>query len=599
MLKASRLDTASGPGPRTASATRPGAGDPAMPPERTIRENFPVALRILPARHRAALGAVYRYARLIDDIGDEAQPADRGRLFDLVDRDIDRIFAGAAPELPALRAIGPGRREHGVPEAPLRKLVQANRQDQEIHRYATWDQLVEYCALSADPVGHLVLHVVRRRDPRTDRAVRPRLHRAAGHRALPGRRRGLRRRPGLPARRRPAAASACTDADLGGRDHARPGCAAWSPRRSTAPPRCWTTARPLVGRLDGWARLAVAGYVAGGRAALDGAARAARYDVLAGPPARPSRGPDRSAQALLILGRDVPGDARELDRAAAYAAVRAGQPRTEARNFAYGIRLLPRTKRQAAVARSMRSPGVSTTSATATETARRAAAPAGRRPRRRCTAGRPARTRCWSRSPTPRAASRSRSAPSTSWSTAARPTSAAPTTPTSDELVVYCRCVAGSIGRLCLGVFGAEPGATPRTAAATPTRSASRSSSPTSCATSREDLGNGRVYLPAGELVRFGCTLQLDERRPLRRRRRRPRRAGPRPGGARQDLVRRGPAAAAAARPAQRGLLAAMAGIYRRLLAAHRRAAAERAERPDVAAGLGEGVSSRPARWPG
>src|ERR1051326_7957219 len=135
---------------------RSGSG---LPDERTIRENFPVALRILPARHRQGLSAVYRYARLVDDIGDEAPPAERGQLLDLVDRDIDRIYAGQAPELPALRAIAAVAREHGIPEAPLRKLVQANRQDQEVLRYKTWDQLVEYCTLSADPVGHLVLHV--------------------------------------------------------------------------------------------------------------------------------------------------------------------------------------------------------------------------------------------------------------------------------------------------------------------------------------------------------------------------------------------------------------------------------------------------------
>src|ERR1041384_3858371 len=64
---------------------------PVPPTERTIRENFPVALRILPARHRKGLSAVYRYARLVDDIGDEAPPEERGQLLDLVDRDIDRI----------------------------------------------------------------------------------------------------------------------------------------------------------------------------------------------------------------------------------------------------------------------------------------------------------------------------------------------------------------------------------------------------------------------------------------------------------------------------------------------------------------------------
>ena len=54
---------------------------------------------------------------------------------------------------------------------------------------------------------------------------------------------------------------------------------------------------------------------------------------------------------------------------------------------------------------------------------------------------------------------------------------------TADQLTFYCRCVAGSIGRLSLGVYGVDP-ARQRKPPATPTPSASRSSSPTSCATS-------------------------------------------------------------------------------------------------------------------
>lgn len=300
MLKASRLDTASGPGPRTASATRPDAGDPAMPPERTIRENFPVALRILPARHRAALGAVYRYARLIDDIGDEAAPSDRGRLFDLVDRDIDRIFAGTAPDLPALRAIGLVAREHGIPEAPLRKLVQANRQDQEIHRYADWDQLVEYCALSADPVGHLVLHVFDAASPErialsdhicTALQVIEHCQDVAedfadGRVYLPAE--DLRR-------------FGCTDADLGAKTTSTRlrGVVARTADRASA---LLDQGAPLIGELDGWARIAVAGYLAGGRATL-AALRGGAYDVHAAR-LRPSRA-RTLGEALLILGRDV------------------------------------------------------------------------------------------------------------------------------------------------------------------------------------------------------------------------------------------------------------------------------------------------------
>ncbi|GAA2006883.1 squalene synthase HpnC [Catenulispora subtropica] len=294
MLMARRSDTRAGGAPRPVT----GVDEPAVPPERTVRENFPVALRILPARHRAALGAIYRYARLVDDIGDEAPPADRTRLLDLVDRDIDRIYAGRAPELPALRAVGTVALEHDIPQDPLRKLVRANRQDQEAARYDTWDQLVAYCALSADPVGHLVLHVFDAATPErvelSDRvctALQVIEHCqdvaedfAAGRVYLPAE--DLR-------------AFGCTDADLG--------AARTTPTRlrgavaRVADRACalLDSGAPLVGRLEGWARISVAGYLAGGRATL-AALRDGAYDVHAAA-LRPSRA-RTLAEALTILG---------------------------------------------------------------------------------------------------------------------------------------------------------------------------------------------------------------------------------------------------------------------------------------------------------
>jgi 15-cis-phytoene synthase len=83
------------------------------------------------------------------------------------------------------------------------------------------------------------------------------------------------------------------------------------------------------------------------------------------------------------------------------------------------------------------------------------------------------------------------------------------TYPTFDDLVGYCRCVAGSVGRLCLGVFGSRPDP-----------DASRYADTLGIALQqtnilrdiREDLMNGRVYLPADDLDRFGVELALDDR---------------------------------------------------------------------------------------
>lgn len=293
MLMAKRSEAPAEGAPRP----RVDVADPVPPPERVVRENFPVALRLLPARHRAALGAIYRYARLVDDIGDVAPPADRPGLLDLVDRDLDRIYAGRAPSLPALRAIGSVAVEHDVPQEPLRKLVQANRQDQQVQRYETWEQLVEYCTLSADPVGRLVLHVFDAATPErialSDRvctALQVVEHCqdvaedfAAGRVYLPAA--DLR-------------AFGCTDADLGAASTPTRlrGVVARVAGRASA---LLDAGAPLIGRLDGWARISVAGYLAGGRATV-AALRGAAYDVHAAVP-RPSRA-RTLAEALMILG---------------------------------------------------------------------------------------------------------------------------------------------------------------------------------------------------------------------------------------------------------------------------------------------------------
>ena len=79
---------------------------------------------------------------------------------------------------------------------------------------------------------------------------------------------------------------------------------------------------------------------------------------------------------------------------------------------------------------------------------------------------------------------------------------------TFDDLVGYCRCVAGSIGRLCLGVFGSRPD----TRAAEYADALGIALQQTNILRDiREDFVNGRVYLPQSELDRFGVELALDE----------------------------------------------------------------------------------------
>jgi squalene synthase HpnC len=123
-------------------------------------ENFPVALRLLPGRWRRELRAVYDVARTVDDLGDDAA-GDRSALLDAFDAELRTIWSDPAsqrqPRLPVLRRLAPVVRAHGLPPEPFLALVAANRQDQVVSAYPTWDDLAAYCELSANPVGRIVL----------------------------------------------------------------------------------------------------------------------------------------------------------------------------------------------------------------------------------------------------------------------------------------------------------------------------------------------------------------------------------------------------------------------------------------------------------
>ncbi|MGO9151520.1 MAG: squalene synthase HpnC [Acidimicrobiales bacterium] len=123
-------------------------------------ENFPVAMRLLAARERESLLAIYAYARLVDDVGDELEGTTSERLaaLDLVEAELDRAFAGTAAH-PVFCRLGVAIASCGLDRGPLADLIEANRQDQSVTRYETFDQLLGYCRLSANPVGRLVLAV--------------------------------------------------------------------------------------------------------------------------------------------------------------------------------------------------------------------------------------------------------------------------------------------------------------------------------------------------------------------------------------------------------------------------------------------------------
>ncbi len=121
------------------------------------QENFPVASLLLPRRVRAHLLAVYGFARLVDNAGDEAQ-GDRLVLLDELETDLERVWGGR-PHNPLIARLQPTVDACGLEIGPFRRLIEANRRDQVVRRYPTFEDLLSYCALSANPVGELVLGI--------------------------------------------------------------------------------------------------------------------------------------------------------------------------------------------------------------------------------------------------------------------------------------------------------------------------------------------------------------------------------------------------------------------------------------------------------
>jgi squalene synthase HpnC len=309
-----RLGAAQADGPRPASsAGRAEPGQPVTQPgdaqvslitagaaAKAPAENFPVAMRLLPRRYRRHLMAVYEFARTVDDIGDEALPGQaagpdrrpdaelverRLRLLDELEADIDRLRTGAPPRAEVIARLAPTVAECAIPDQLLRDLIQANRQDQLTGRYQTFDDLLGYCVLSANPVGRMVLHIFD--------AVSPRQAKLSDHicSALQLAEHWQDVAEDLRADRIYIPAEdldrfGCTEADLAAPsagDNVR-ALMAFQVARASA---LLSAGSPLIGTLPGAARVAVAGYVAGGRAAL-AAIRAADYDVLAATP-RPGK----------------------------------------------------------------------------------------------------------------------------------------------------------------------------------------------------------------------------------------------------------------------------------------------------------------------
>jgi squalene synthase HpnC len=268
--------------------------------DRARDENFTVASLLLPRDIRAHLFAIYGFARYVDDLGDEAA-TDRLAALDWAEGELERAAIGTATD-PLFRRLTPTLRTRHLPLDPFRRLIEANRVDQRVTSYATFEELLTYCQLSATPVGELVLAVFGFTDK----------HRIALSDAVCSALQVIehcqdiredldRGRVYLPEedRKRFGVKPADLAAPRAGR--AVRDLVAFEVSRSRVLLGAGTE---LVSTVPGRARIAIAGYTAGGLAACD-AMEAAGYDVLARScqPRRTHRA--RLAAALLLSANRI------------------------------------------------------------------------------------------------------------------------------------------------------------------------------------------------------------------------------------------------------------------------------------------------------
>lgn len=280
------------------TATAPDARSRAVL-DKAAAENFPVAPFFLPRAWRQDLMAVYGFARLVDDIGDGdlvsggrddalhlGLPADsagdRLAMLDAFEADLRRVFdTSATPSHPLLRALRPTVRRRGLTPEPFLGLIGANRQDQRVRRYATYEDLLAYCELSANPVGRLVLAITGTASPervRRSDAICTALQ-IVEHLQDVAEDLG-RDRIYLPADDMKRFGVTETDLNQTTANAKARALVAFEAERAR---NLLDQGTPLVGSVPGRLKLLLAGFVGGGRAALRAVADA-RYDVLPGAP---------------------------------------------------------------------------------------------------------------------------------------------------------------------------------------------------------------------------------------------------------------------------------------------------------------------------
>lgn len=141
--------------------SKPVPPQPSLTLAHTHYENFPVASLLLPVHLRHAVTVIYQFAREADDIADEGQASEAERLQALqaYEDELLLIQAYIQPSMPLFHALQAVIRSHQLDVQLFLDLIAAFKQDVVKTRYSHFDEVLDYCRRSANPVGRLMLQL--------------------------------------------------------------------------------------------------------------------------------------------------------------------------------------------------------------------------------------------------------------------------------------------------------------------------------------------------------------------------------------------------------------------------------------------------------
>jgi squalene synthase HpnC len=132
-------------------------------------ENFTVVSSLLPRHLRQDFCNVYAFCRIADDLGDEVHDTVLSLQYLAQFREQTRACYRGEPRNAVFTALSSTIARHDIPIQPFLDLIDAFEQDQRVRRYQTFDEVLDYCRRSANPVGRIVLYVCGYRDEQRQR----------------------------------------------------------------------------------------------------------------------------------------------------------------------------------------------------------------------------------------------------------------------------------------------------------------------------------------------------------------------------------------------------------------------------------------------